>query len=74
MSPPVVLFDLDGPLADNANRQHFLATGKNDWDSFFEAQSYDTPNASIVALYKALFASDRFEVIALLPENWIAVI
>lgn len=80
MSPPVVLFDLDGTLADNAHRQHFLATGKKDWNSFFETQIDDTPNAPVVALYQALFASDRFEVIIVtarperyrqLSESWL---
>ena len=67
-----VLFDLDGTLADNSHRQHFLLGDKKDWDAFFDAQERDVPNDPIVALYKALFASERFSVLVVTarPERY----
>jgi len=32
-----VIFDLDGVLSDAASRQHFLESGRRDWDAFFDA-------------------------------------
>jgi hypothetical protein len=37
----VVLFDIDGVLADAAGRQHFLTGGRKDWDAFFAASKDD---------------------------------
>lgn len=31
------MFDIDGVLADCADRQHFITAGRHDWDEFFEA-------------------------------------
>jgi hypothetical protein len=36
-----VVFDIDGVLADAAERQHFLKGPRPDWDSFFAASSDD---------------------------------
>jgi hypothetical protein len=80
MNRSVALFDLDGTLANNAHRQPLVATGRKDWDAFFEAQVDDTPNAPVVALYKVLSASDQLEIIIVtarperyrdLTENWL---
>jgi phosphoglycolate phosphatase-like HAD superfamily hydrolase len=32
-----VVFDIDGVLADCADRQHFITGGRRNWDAFFEA-------------------------------------
>lgn len=58
-----VIFDLDGTLANNEHRQHFLSTSPKQWDAFFEAMNKDEPNANIVELYKTLVASKAYEVI-----------
>lgn len=34
---PAVVFDLDGVLSDAASRQHYITSGRRDWDAFFEA-------------------------------------
>lgn len=34
---PAVVFDIDGVLSDAASRQHFLESGRRDWDAFFDA-------------------------------------
>jgi hypothetical protein len=38
---PAVVFDLDGVLSDAADRQHFLAGPRRDWNSFFESCGED---------------------------------
>lgn len=37
----VVVFDLDGTLADNTHRQHYMEQDKKDWKSFFDAMDRD---------------------------------
>ena len=32
-----VVFDLDGVLSDAASRQHYIESGRGDWDAFFDA-------------------------------------
>lgn len=32
-----VVFDIDGVLSDAASRQHFIDSGRRNWDAFFEA-------------------------------------
>lgn len=39
----IVVFDLDGTLADISHRLHFIEKEKKDWDSFFLACSEDKP-------------------------------
>ena len=38
-----IVFDLDGTLADNTHRTHFIEGETKDWDGFFEACDKDTP-------------------------------
>lgn len=45
-----VLCDLDGTLALNEHRQHFIEGANKDWDAFFLACDGDTPNHPIIAL------------------------
>ncbi len=72
MTRPVVLFDLDGTIADNRHRQHFVTQVPKNWDAFFDAQHLDTPNKSVVALYNALRASEHFQLIVVTarPERY----
>lgn len=43
----IILCDLDGTVANNDHRQHFLE-GKKDWDGFFEALDKDEPIYPII--------------------------
>jgi hypothetical protein len=36
-----VVFDIDGVLSDAAGRQHFIESGRQDWNAFFEACGED---------------------------------
>ena len=49
-----VVFDLDGTLALNEHRQHFVQrpVGKKDWDAFFEACDEDEPNWPVIETLK----------------------
>ncbi|HEV2369932.1 MAG TPA: hypothetical protein VGR90_08640 [Acidimicrobiales bacterium] len=54
---PAVIFDIDGVLSDAASRQHFLESGRRDWDAFFDACG-DDPLIEEVALLLELLAPD----------------
>lgn len=53
-----VVFDLDGTLALNEHRQHFVErpVGEKDWRSFFAACDNDSPNYPIINVLLALWA------------------
>ncbi len=53
---PVVIFDIDGTLADISKRRHFVeGQKKKNWAAFNQAMVNDIPKADIVALYRALY-------------------
>lgn len=55
----VVIFDIDGTLADCTHRQHHLTgPGKKDWDAFYAAMHDDEPRVGIVRLAQTFVASD----------------
>ena len=58
---PVVIFDIDGTLADISHRRHFVEGKKKNWAKFNQAMINDTPKTAIVALYQALW--DKYYVI-----------
>jgi FMN phosphatase YigB (HAD superfamily) len=39
----IVLFDIDGTLANCQHRKHFVETSPKNWDAFFEACDRDEP-------------------------------
>ena len=43
----IILCDIDGTVANNDHRQHFLE-GKKDWDGFFDALDKDKPISLII--------------------------
>lgn len=49
-----VVFDLDGTLALNEHRLHYIEGEKKDWDGFFLACGDDAPNLPVIETYKAL--------------------
>ena len=53
----LVVFDLDGTLALNEHRQHFVARPKGekkDWTGFFDACDLDEPNEPVILLLNHL--------------------
>lgn len=55
---PIVLVDVDGVIADNTHRQHFLRNGRLDFDGFFRAASADVPIEGAQALLASFGASN----------------
>lgn len=51
-----LIVDLDGTLAINDHRQHFLEGERKDWDSFFKACDKDQPNTDVIDLVNRLAA------------------
>lgn len=52
-----IVFDLDGTLADDSHRTHYLLQEPKDWDSYFAACSEDTPIEPMVRLFKIFVGS-----------------
>lgn len=50
-----VIFDIDGTIADNKHRQHYLTGKKKDWKGFLGEMEHDTPIQSIITLVQIIF-------------------
>ncbi len=59
----VVVFDIDGTLADVSQRRRHLEGSEPDWKKFHTSMDTDTPNVPIVELYRALWDSARFKIV-----------
>ncbi len=59
----LVIFDLDGTLADIGHRRKNLDPVSPDWKSFNAAMSEDAPNNPVVQLYKTLWSSEDYRLI-----------
>jgi hypothetical protein len=44
---PVAVFDMDGVLADSAQRQHFIAGPEQNWEAFFAACDGDAEDVAM---------------------------
>jgi beta-phosphoglucomutase-like phosphatase (HAD superfamily) len=58
--PKAVIWDLDGTLADDRARAHFVEVERGrarDWDSYFDAVYQDAPIAASIEVLHALRAS-----------------
>jgi hypothetical protein len=53
----IVIFDIDGTLADVSERIHHVRKTPKNWDAFFEGMSQDRAVRSIVRLCNLLHAS-----------------
>jgi phosphoglycolate phosphatase-like HAD superfamily hydrolase len=56
---PTVVFDIDGVLSDAASRQHYIESGRRDWDAFFDACGDDPLIEEVAALLHLLDPSLR---------------
>ena len=54
----IILCDIDGTIADNSHRQHFLE-GKKDWDGFFSELVNDLPIHPIIDKINQEQADDK---------------
>jgi predicted secreted acid phosphatase len=57
MTEEIVIFDIDGTLADVSARVHHVEKKPKDWDAFFRGMSQDKAIHSIVRLCNILYAS-----------------
>jgi hypothetical protein len=60
-----VVFDLDGTLALNEHRQHFVQrpVGEKDWKGFFNACDKDAPYWQVIRMLEILYATgNRVEI------------
>lgn len=57
MGEEIVIFDIDGTLADVSERVHHLRKTPKDWDAFFEGMARDRAIRSMVRLCNLLHAS-----------------
>ncbi len=60
MTPDIVIFDLDGTLADIEHRQHLVKGRKKQWRQFFAACVHDKPHKAVITMLQALH--DRFQI------------
>jgi len=57
MNEEIVIFDIDGTLADVSHRRHHVEKKPKDWDAFFRGMSQDKAIHAIVRLCNILYAS-----------------
>ena len=55
----VVVFDLDGTLADCSHRLHHIKGETKDWDAFYASVKYDAPIPEMVKLCKSLHVLNK---------------
>ena len=57
MAEEIVIFDIDGTLADLSHRRHHVEKKPKNWDAFFRGMSQDKAIHSVVRLCNILYAS-----------------
>lgn len=75
----IVIFDIDGTIADCEHRRHFVTGEKQDWKSFFYNIPYDTVIEHVVTIlelfykegYTILLMSGRDETTRTDTEEWL---
>lgn len=58
---PLVIFDLDGTLADDSHRSHLLRENPKRWNEYFALCHLDAPKPEVVELAKTL--SETYSVV-----------
>lgn len=60
----VIVFDVDGTLANCEHRRHFVASKPKNWPAFNRAMKHDLPHDDIIWLYKLMEAAGNTMIIA----------
>ena len=68
----IIIFDLDGTLADIEYRRHLVTNGNTDWDKFYKLCVNDAPNMPVVEIYKTLQKSGKYTMAILSGRGEIA--
>lgn len=79
MKREAIIFDIDGTIADNQHRQHFLEESPKNWDGFFAGMEQDTLRPMVNALvwmyadrgYEIIFVTGRYEKYGTFTVNWL---
>jgi len=79
MKAEVVIFDIDGTLADVTHRRHFVEGKKKDFDKFYDAMPRDMVNKDVRELnhmcaqrgHKIIICTGRPEQYRELTEEWL---
>jgi phosphoglycolate phosphatase-like HAD superfamily hydrolase len=79
VEPEIVIFDIDGTLADVSQRIHHLRGARKNWSGFFAGMAQDKAIHSMVRLCNLLFeaglhivlCSGRDETYRKTTENWL---
>lgn len=76
----VVIFDIDGTLADNSERQELLIKNKNDWKRFFSEMGNDKAIPQTIEIFNLIKKSGKYNMIIVtgrpdsykeLTEKWL---
>jgi hypothetical protein len=59
----IVIFDIDGTLADISARQHHVRSHPKNWNAFFQGMSKDKPVTSLVRLANILYDAGAYIVL-----------
>lgn len=68
-APGIVVFDIDGVLADGRHREHFLATRPKDWVSFFALLRDDGPIERGIERLRGMRAARECVLVSGRPER-----
>lgn len=83
MQKKVIVFDIDGTVANIEHRRHWVQNKPKNWPAFNKAMHLDTPHADVIWLLQVLaaqedveivFASGRGEEQRAVTEAWLAEI
>jgi phosphoglycolate phosphatase-like HAD superfamily hydrolase len=75
-----IIFDIDGTLANNSHRLHYITGGKKkNWEGFRAELENDVPNSPVVTLlramktlgYRIIISTGRFEESRTRTEKWL---
>ncbi len=58
----LIIFDIDGTLADQDHRQHFVKNKPKDWKQYFDNIHLDTPKKDTFLMLKLLAESGQFTI------------
>lgn len=64
MRNKIVIFDMDGTVADCDHRIHFVKDGNRDYDSFYDNMDKDAPIQPIIDLIRALSFTQEYILLA----------
>lgn len=75
----IIVFDIDGTLANIEHRRHYVSIKPKNWKAFNEAMKFDSINKDILFLlntfkqnnHKIILCSGRSEETRKITENWL---